>query len=428
VHTIVHKKGVISDSFEEFFTEGGDYVGQNYLRRITPVTSDRAYQLLACFAAFQALLLMFMPGKTFHGPITAAGNRPVYKVRGGPGACVGAYCSPARAQANGVQCVVATAVAYASLYAYGLLDPVEIYTLFPEMIAGMSRVSLLFCTLLLVKGHLAPSSSDSGSGGSIVGDFYWGMELYPRFFGGRLDVKTFTNCRFGMMGWGVLCVTFALANAERHGGMADSMAVCTVLMLVYIFKFFVWETGYWGSMDIMHDRAGYMICWGCLVFVPSIYTSPALYLVDHAPTLGLPAAAAMLVAGLAAIYINYDADVQRQVVRAANGNAKVWGAPARVIRAQYVTAGGERKTSLLLASGWWGVARHFHYVPEITAAFLWSLPCGFNAFLPYFYVCFLTILLADRALRDDTRCRSKYGAAWAEYCKRVPYKMLPYVY
>ena len=26
-----------------------------------------------------------------------------------------------------------------------------------------------------------------------------------------------------------------------------------------------WETGYWGSMDIMHDRAGYYICWGCLV-------------------------------------------------------------------------------------------------------------------------------------------------------------------
>ncbi len=28
-----------------------------------------------------------------------------------------------------------------------------------------------------------------------------------------------------------------------------------------------WETGYWGSMDIMHDRAGYYICWGCLVLL-----------------------------------------------------------------------------------------------------------------------------------------------------------------
>lgn len=39
-----------------------------------------------------------------------------------------------------------------------------------------------------------------------------------------------------------------------------------------------WETGYWGTMDIMHDRAGYYICWGCLVWVPSVYTSPALFL------------------------------------------------------------------------------------------------------------------------------------------------------
>ena len=31
-----------------------------------------------------------------------------------------------------------------------------------------------------------------------------------------------------------------------------------------------WETGYWGSMDIMHDRAGYYICWGCLVRSPAL--------------------------------------------------------------------------------------------------------------------------------------------------------------
>ena len=31
------------------------------------------------------------------------------------------------------------------------------------------------------------------------------------------------------------------------------------------FQFFVWETGYWGSMDITHDRAGFYLCWGCLV-------------------------------------------------------------------------------------------------------------------------------------------------------------------
>jgi 7-dehydrocholesterol reductase len=35
--------------------------------------------------------------------------------------------------------------------------------------------------------------------------------------------------------------------------------------MAYLVKFYMWETGYWGSMDIQHDRAGYYICWGCLV-------------------------------------------------------------------------------------------------------------------------------------------------------------------
>ncbi len=30
-------------------------------------------------------------------------------------------------------------------------------------------------------------------------------------------------------------------------------------------KFFHWEMGYVNTMDIQHDRAGFYICWGCLV-------------------------------------------------------------------------------------------------------------------------------------------------------------------
>ena len=34
---------------------------------------------------------------------------------------------------------------------------------------------------------------------------------------------------------------------------------------VYVLKFFHWEMGYVNTMDIQHDRAGFYICWGCLV-------------------------------------------------------------------------------------------------------------------------------------------------------------------
>ena len=117
-----------------------------------------------------------------------------------------------------------------------------------------------------------------------------------------------------------------------------------------------------------------------------------------------------------------------QAFRATNGKELVWGKPPRKIVARYTTGDGLQKTSLLLTSGWWGLARHFHYLPEILAAFFWSMPAGFAHALPYFYVFFLTLLLTDRAFRDDVRCLSKYGAYWKQYTKAVPYKMIPYVF
>lgn len=41
--------------------------------------------------------------------------------------------------------------------------------------------------------------------------------------------------------------------------------VSVILQLTYITKFFHWEMGYMNSMDIQHDRAGFYLCWGCLV-------------------------------------------------------------------------------------------------------------------------------------------------------------------
>lgn len=286
------------------------------------------------------------------------------------------------------------------------------------------------------QGHLAPSSSDSGSTGSLLYDYYWGMELYPRLLGQKFDVKTWTNCRAGMCGWAVLCLCFAWKQYSVIGRVSNSMAVTAGLINVYLLKFFVWEPGYWASMDIAHDRAGYYICWGCLVWVQSIYASPALFLAAHPDRPDLSGAAASLVfaAGLVAIWVNWDADRQRQEFRATGGRAKVWGKRPVAIVASY-TAGGDggktvQKKSLLLASGWWGLARHFHYLPEIAAAALWTLPCGLPLAAPlaWFYVFFLTLLLVDRAFRDDARCAAKYGKDWDRYRALVPAKIIPGVF
>lgn len=132
--------------------------------------------------------------------------------------------------------------------------------------------------------------------------------------------------------------------------------------------------------------------------------------------------------GITAVACNYATDLQRQMFRAANGKLKIWGRTPRIIDAQYVTGDGKTRRSLLLASGWWGLSRHINYVFEITLAFCWSVPAATSGIIPYVYVIFLTILLTDRAYRDHIRCSEKYGKYYDEYCKLVPWKMIPGIY
>ena len=336
------------------------------------------------FCELELFLMRILPGKVFKGPITPHGNTPIYKE-------------------NGLLAYLLTLSCFlAASFQFQLFSPTIIYDHFPELLGALNIFSLIFCLILLIKGYWLPSSKDSGGSGNILFDYYWGTELYPRLFG--WDVKMFTNCRFGMMAWPLILISFAAKQEELYG-LSDSMLVALLLQLIYITKFFVWETGYLGSLDIMHDRAGYYICWGCLVWIAGIYTSPTLYLVNHPNNLGLFCSALLLILGTVSILINYFADRQRQLVRATNGECQVWGKKPKVTVASYKTTQGTIKENLLLSSGWWGISRHFHYVPEVLGAFFWSAPALFDNFLPYFYVIFLTILLTERAFRDDRRSR-----------------------
>lgn len=51
-----------------------------------------------------------------------------------------------------------------------------------------------------------------------------------------------------------------------------------------------------------------------------------------------------------------------------------------------------------------------------------------SSVIPYFYPTYLLILLIWRERRDEARCSEKYKDIWAEYCKLVPWRILPYVY
>ncbi|KAG8467088.1 hypothetical protein KFE25_000404 [Diacronema lutheri] len=364
---------------------------------------------------FAALLAYWWPGETKYGPLTPTGHKPEY-------------------MDNGVAHMLLFTFMFVGGACLGWYDLGVLYDVFGPTIGALNMFGLLFCGFLYVKGMYYPCTADSGSSGhGFIFDYYWGAELYPRLFG--VDVKKFVNCRFSMTFWMLAGVSFTYRSYTMHGRLDPAIFFSALSQFIYLVKFFIWEMGYMRSIDIIVDRAGFYETWGCLVWVPCVYTLHTRILVRSPSNYSWPFATAIFAVGVAGVLLNYWADSQRMYFREKDGKCTIWGKAPKYIKASYEalnreTGKVETHESLLLACGWWGVARHFQYLFELTAAWSWGL-LGVgtqNGVLPLFYAIFLTILLVDRAKRDEKKCLKKYGEFYKEYMKIVKYKIIPFVY
>jgi len=286
-YTCKEHKGSFIDMFKKVseLVKSSDFKGINDLwpNQFNPL----AWKIISGYMLFEILLMKFVPGKVFKATVTPSGHIPIYN-------------------ANGVQCYLITVISLIIGGYYNYIQPAIVYDMMGELLASMNFFAIFFCILLTVKGLNFPSTADSGSNGNIIVDYFWGTELYPRILG--VDVKQFTNCRFGMMFWQVGLICFAFKQYELNSYLSNSILASVLIQSIYIFKFFWWETGYFCSMDIQHDRAGYYICWGCLVWVPSMYTIHTYFMVEHPVLLSWPVFTFIVVSGIASIWCNYDCD------------------------------------------------------------------------------------------------------------------------
>lgn len=284
IHTCLHLNGSFLNLFNEIKTIG---VG-SFVQQVWPTPFDPyAWKIILGFMAFELVLVRLVPGKEFRATVTATGHVPIYK-------------------ANGFQSYLITVVSMFVIAYLDVFNPSDIYSNMDKIISSLNLFAILFCIFLTFKGLYFPSTKDSGTNGNLIIDFFWGTELYPRIFG--WDIKQFTNCRFGLMFWQVAVIAYGFKQYELYGNISNSMFISIALQTIYIAKFFLWETGYLCSMDIQHDRAGYYICWGCLVWVPSMYTIHTFFMVEHPVQLSLETSAFLLLAGIFSIWVNYDCD------------------------------------------------------------------------------------------------------------------------
>ena len=171
------------------------------------------------------------------------------------------------------------------------------------------------------------------------------------------------------------------------------------------------------TYDLFAEKIGFKLIWGCIVFYPFFYTLGLHPLVATATSVTPSVAAACGGIFLLGYTLSRGANNQKFAYRVDPARPFLFGlVPQRAV-----------PNSRLLCSGWWALARHINYFGEILMALGIALPAALatGSWLPLTYPLYYVALLVPRALEDGRICAAKYGAAWAEYCRRVPYLIIP---
>ncbi|NWS79313.1 LBR protein, partial [Toxostoma redivivum] len=308
---------------------------------------------------------------------------------------------------NGFYAFLLTAAAIGILL-YFQFELHYLYDHFMQFAVSAAVFSLALSIYLYIRSLKAPEEELAPGGNSVL--FF--------FFPSCHEVFSFLTTFFD--GWVVINLAMLLAEMKIHNLSVPSLS----MILVNSFQFLYVVDALWNeeavltTMDITHDGFGFMLAFGDLVWVPFVYSLQAFYLVGHPTTITWPVAVAITVLNCIGYYIFRSANSQKNNFRRNPADPKL--ANLKFIP----TATGKG----LLVTGWWGFVRHPNYLGDIIMALAWSLPCGFNHILPYFYVIYFICLLVHREARDEHHCKQKYGLAWERYCQRVPYRIFPYIY
>ncbi|KAK4783038.1 hypothetical protein SAY86_007412 [Trapa natans] len=351
--------------------------------------------LLGTFFAYLAVLGSVLPGKVVPGAVLQDGTRLHYRC-------------------NGLLSLLLLVGILGLVSWMNFIDPTIIAERGLELLSATFIFSILVALVLYAVGIRTRSQSSSLKphvSGNYVHDWWFGIQLNPQFMG--IDLKFFF-VRAGMMGWLLLNLS-VLARSILGTDFNRSMILYQLFCTLYIMDYFIYEEYMTSTWDIIAERLGFMLVFGDLVWIPFTFSIQGWWLLKNKVELTTAAVVANCLVFLLGYVVFRGANKQKHMFKR-NPKAPIWGQPPKVI-------GGK-----LLASGYWGIARHCNYLGDLLLALSFSLPCGISSPVPYFYPIYLLILLIWRERRDEARCAEKYREVWSEYRKLVPWRILPYIY
>jgi Delta14-sterol reductase len=353
----------------------------------------------AAWIVFQGLLQKFVPGKTVEGRPVTDGSRLKYRM-------------------NGPASFILTFVVLGFALWAGWIKFDIIYNNFGALISVVLIFSYALSLFLYFLGY--KTGQVDRVTGNVLHDFFMGIPLNPRIPPVTgFDLKFFCEARPGLIGWVVINFSFMGVQYMRHGFVTLPMILVCAFHFIYIADYFWNEPAILTTTDIMHDKFGFMLAFGDLVWVPFTYVVQTMYLIDHTHSLPIWGAALIVILNFTGYFIFRAVNIQKHHFRSDPGRP-IWGK-----KPEYIKTG---QGNLLLVSGYWGLSRHFNFLGDILMALAWCLPCLFDSIVPYFYAIYFAILLIHRERRDNKRCAIKYGKDWDKYIARVRWRIIPRIY
>ena len=373
-----------------------------------PIPTMESVAIYMSVVVFCVIGTLVIPGKWVPGAALKDGSRVQYKT-------------------NGLLVTLAAVGIYGVMCFYGFeINGQPIYTAICGSFGSLLSVSLIFSvlmtTFLYLRGAFFIPQKEQNflyPRWNIVMNFWCGVELNPHFFG--FEIKEFSyRPAFAMMG--VLNLSYMFEQFRLYGAVSPNLATFQAINFFYLVDAFVFEYGLIYMFDIIEENFGFMLVFGDYMWMPFVFTLQNLYLINdfsYNPV--------QTIANIAICIVGYiifrGANNQKFVFR--QDPSKVW---LGLVEPKVLETA--RKDRKLLISGFWGMARKINYLGDILIAISQSLPClncgGY--LLPWLYPIYLTILLLHRAMRDNERCKEKYGKFWDEYCNKVRYVMIPGIY
>jgi len=369
-------------------------------KRVEYYLDWKAAAVFLGWLTFQALVYMIPIGRKVDGMHIVHGSKLKYRL-------------------NGVWALFLTLGALAGMWymQVPVVDYVMKHTV--HLVVAAILTSFLLSLVLYISARKKPKSALTvyGNTGNFLIDYFMGRELNPRIK--SFDVKMFLSTRPGYLGWLVLNVVYIWKSlSDGKDQLNYPLLVSASLQLLYILDALWFEETFLTTYDITTEGVGAMLVGRHLAFIPAIVSVSSRYLLLKKLQLPWYCLAGTAVLGLIG-YIIY---------RAANSQLNAFKKnPYNPLfeNMQKIPTATSKK---LLAGSWWGKLRRPNYLGDMLQAVAWCIPCGVAHVLPYAYPIYLIPVLMHRAIRVESHCRGRYGAAWDRYRQQAKYRIIPYIY